>query len=161
MARAQGIKNAGLLIRKRSPDPQTQSLGPDKAVTHVHASPLEPASSELTAETSTAAHPREKERGTCTWGKDCGFAHTKEKYRSPSPNPGAGKGRNTCAFFAAGTCKFGADCRDLHGGPSPGNGNRGQGKVKTNLPPPGRPRLPQLPYYGRTVPHTQDLVVSP
>ena len=59
------------------------------------------------------------QKGTCTKGKDCQYAHVKEakgtdRGRSATPKP-KGKGGNNkkvCAFFLAGTCKFGNDCRE-------------------------------------------------
>jgi hypothetical protein len=36
------------------------------------------------------------QKGTCTRGKECGFAHTKERPISSSPHPQAGKGRSVC-----------------------------------------------------------------
>ena len=88
------------------------------------------------------------QRGACTRGAACGYAHKMERGRSPSPKAG-GKSQKQCTFYAAGTCKFGADCRDKHGGrgggggnssPSPGNKKEGKGTWKGTWGPEARCR---------------------
>ena len=67
-------------------------------------------------------------------GAACGFPHGKERVRSATLKP-ADKSTKQCSFFALGTCKFGDECRDLHGGggprgASPKAGPKGKGKPK-------------------------------
>ena len=70
-------------------------------------------------------------KGTCTRGDACGFAHVKERGRSATPKPGP-KSQKQCTFFAAGTCKLGAECRDKHGGGPRSASPKRKPKGKTN-----------------------------
>ena len=79
------------------------------------------------------------QKGTCTKGKECSYAHTKDRGRSPTPKPGkGGKSPKLCTFFAAGTCKFGTECRDKHQrdtrgkSPKKRKGGKNKGKDASN-----------------------------
>ena len=53
-------------------------------------------------------------------GAACGFSHDKSQSRErpPSAKPKP-KSKKQCTFFKAGTCRFGDNCHDLHGGGGP------------------------------------------
>ena len=53
---------------------------------------------------------------TCTRGAACSYPHDKAE-RSSSARPRTQhKSTKQCTFFQSGTCKFGEQCHDLHGG---------------------------------------------
>ena len=60
------------------------------------------------------------------------FSHAKDRGRSASAKP-AGTSKKQCTFFAAGTCRFGDRCHDLHGG-------GGQRSASPKRKPKGRPK---------------------
>ena len=54
--------------------------------------------------------------GTCTRGKECAVAHTREGGSQRVAAKAALGPKSPCRFFALGTCKLGDACKDLHGG---------------------------------------------
>jgi hypothetical protein len=65
-------------------------------------------------------------------GKECGYAHVKDASAPRENGGGKGATSNTqCKFFLQGNCRYGKECKDLHGNPGKGKRaikERGEGK---------------------------------